>query len=83
MNTLTSCLKGLAAIVVIAASPVFIVFVVPFGCGMAGDVLNAAGTPAALAFTTGVCIAALAWTRYRSRLARAAVSERGSAGSAG
>ncbi len=52
-SALNTCLKGLAAIALIAASPVLIVFVVPFGCGMAGDVMNAAGTPAALAFTTG------------------------------
>ena len=67
MNTLKNCLKGLAAVALIAASPVFIIFGIPFGCGMAGDVLSAAGTPAALALTTGVCLAALAWARYRSR----------------
>jgi hypothetical protein len=67
MNTLGNCLKGLAAVALIAASPVLVVFAVPFGCGMAGDVLNAAGTPAALAFTTGTCLAALAWARWRTR----------------
>jgi hypothetical protein len=76
MSTLTNCLKGLAAIAVIAASPVFIIFAVPFGCGMAGDVLNAAGTPAALAFTAAICLAALAWVRYRGRLSRTATPER-------
>lgn len=64
---LSTCLKGLAAVVVIAASPVLIVFAVPFGCGVAGDVLTAAGTPAALGLTTAICIAALAWARYRPR----------------
>jgi hypothetical protein len=67
MITLSKFFKGLAAVALIAASPIFVVFAVPFGCGLVGDVLNAAGTPAALALTTGICIAALVWTRYRSR----------------
>jgi hypothetical protein len=67
MSTLTNCLKGLAAVAVIAASPVFIIFAVPFGCGVASDVANAAGAPAALACTTAICIAASAWARYRPR----------------
>jgi hypothetical protein len=80
MSALTNCLKGLAAVAVIAAGPVFVIFAVPFGCGLAGDVLSAAGTPAALAFTTGICLAALAWARYRSR---PAAPERRAAGSLG
>lgn len=64
---LTNWCKGLAAIGFFAASPVFIVFALPFGCGLAGDILNAAGNAAALGATTAVCIAALVWVRYRSR----------------
>ncbi|HEY1797834.1 MAG TPA: hypothetical protein VGG57_17105 [Stellaceae bacterium] len=67
MSTLNTCLKGLAAGALIAASPIFIVFIVPFGCGLASDMLDAAGAPAALAVMISICIAALAWTRYRWR----------------
>jgi hypothetical protein len=76
MSTLSNCLKGLAAVALIAASPVLVIFAVPFGCGMASDVLNAAGTPAALAFTTGICLAVLAWTRHRSHAAHPAIPAR-------
>lgn len=70
MNTLTNCLKGLAAIALIAASPVFIIFAVPFGCGMAGDLLDATGPAAALVVTAGICLAALVWARHRGRAPR-------------
>jgi hypothetical protein len=75
MRILSNTLKGLAAIALIAASPILIVFIVPFGFGIASDLLNAAGTPAALAATIAICTAALAWTRYRSRLSRIAMPE--------
>ena len=73
---LTNCLKGLAAIALIAASPVFVIFAIPFGCGLGSDVLDATGPATALAFTTGICLAALAWARYRGRFARAAMPKR-------
>jgi hypothetical protein len=76
MTTLSSCLKGLAVVALIAASPVFIIFAAPFGYGMATDVLNTTGTAAALAVTTGICLAALAWTRYRGRFTRLAMPKR-------
>jgi hypothetical protein len=73
MSTLSNCLKGLAAVALIAASPVFIIFAVPFGYGMARDVLNTTGTAAALAVTAAICLAALRWVRYRGRLSHLAM----------
>jgi hypothetical protein len=74
MSMLTNCLKGLAAIAIIAASPIFIVFAAPFGCGLADDVLNAIGTPAAIAVTAAACLAAWSWTRHRPRDSRRAAT---------
>lgn len=68
MSMLNCCLKGLAAIALLAASPVLIVFALPFGCGFGRDVLDATGPAPALAVTTGICLGALAWTRRRGRL---------------
>ncbi|HEX3885059.1 MAG TPA: hypothetical protein VHW66_20565 [Stellaceae bacterium] len=67
MTMLTNCCKGLAAIALIAASPVFIIYAVPFACGLVGDLLNADGGPASLSITAGICLAALVWARYRAR----------------
>lgn len=83
MSTLSTSLKGLAVILLIAASPIFVIFAGPFGCGIASDVLDAAGTPAALALTTTVCIGALAWVRYRGRWSRLALPRRHAARSVG
>lgn len=68
---LTNCLKGLAVIAIIMASPVFVVFAAPFGWGMANDLLKAAGGPAALAVTAAACLAAFFWARHRPREGRA------------
>ena len=67
MSTLTTIAKRAAVIAAIAASPALLILAVPFGYGIAGDLLALAGTPASLAFTTAVCLAALVWTRYRMR----------------
>jgi membrane protein implicated in regulation of membrane protease activity len=75
MNLLANFCKGLAAAALLAASPVLIVFAVPFGCGMAGDIADAVGTPAALSLTTAICIATLAWVCYRRSLSRSATRE--------
>ena len=65
--TVTKLAKTLAAIAAFALSPILVIFAVPFGCGFTADVLNAAGTPAALAVTAGVSLAALWWSRSRVR----------------
>ena len=75
MGALTNCLRGLAVIAIIAASPVFIVFAVPFGCGVAGDFLSAAGAPIAIALTAAACVAALSWVRWRPRAPHSAAPE--------
>jgi hypothetical protein len=56
-----------------AASPVFIVFAAPFGCGIANDLLDAGGTLTAIAVTAAACLAVLSWIRYRPRDSRPVV----------
>lgn len=67
MSAPTTCAKWATAIAVIVTSPALLIFAVPFGCGMVGDALSAAGTPIAFALTTGICLAALGWARYRGQ----------------
>jgi ABC-type sulfate transport system permease subunit len=67
MSNLAICAKWTAAVCVILISPVVLIFAVPFAAGMTGDVLSVAGTPAALALTATLCVAAIAWSRWRGR----------------
>jgi hypothetical protein len=70
MSTLTNCCKGLAAIALIGASPVFVIYGLPLAYGLVADLLNADGGPASLSITIGVCLSALAWARYHARDSR-------------
>ena len=54
----------------IAASPVLMIYALPFACGLVGDLLDEPGGPASLSVTAGICLAALTWARYRARAPR-------------
>jgi len=68
MSTPINCIKGLAAVALTMASPVLVIYAAPFGYGIARDLSDSAEAPASLALTASICLAALLWTRRRSRL---------------
>ena len=67
MNSVATCVKWIAAILLILAGPAVLILAIPFTYGIAADACDAVGTPAALSVTIGVSLAALCWTRFRVR----------------